>query len=353
MSEERTQQATPKRRQEARRRGQVARSPDFTGAVAALGGLAGLAFYAPALYARLADVMRQDLGRLARPDLTQAEVANLGLTHLATLAIALMPIFLGLFLLGMAANVLQVGFLFTGQTLAPDFSRINPLKGLARLFSPTGLFELAKAALKALVIGYVGYSDLRANQTTLLSLAALDLHAGASTLAGLALGLALKMAGAAFVLAVVDYGIQRYRHERSLRMSQQEVKEELKQTEGNPQLKSYLRQLRRKLAQKRMMQAVPKADVVVTNPTHIAVALRYDAATMRSPQVVALGADYIAERIKAIAREHHIPLVENKPLARALYQTAEIGMEIPFELYQAVAEILAFVYALKERARGR
>jgi flagellar biosynthetic protein FlhB len=257
-----------------------------------------------------------------------------------------------LILAALAANLTQVGFLITPKPLMPKLSRLSPLKGMQRFFSARSLVELAKSILKLVVVGLVVYLAIRAEFNRILELSALKpslLLVEIGRLAGLVL---LKAAIVILLIAMFDYAYTRYEYEKSLKMSKHEVKEEFRQTEGDPQVKSKIRGLQLRAALRRMMKKIPQADVVITNPIHIAVALKYDSKRDRAPIVLAKGARRVAERIKEIAREHDIPIVENPPLAQMLYKLVDIGQEIPAELYRAVAEILAFVYRLKRRYFG-
>jgi flagellar biosynthetic protein FlhB len=303
----------------------------------------------------LNSLMRLTFGALADPSLINNELTFNGLRAgglvaggLALQAIG--PLVGALMLVGVVANLAQVGFMFSHQALKPDWQRLNPLTGLKRIFSGRGLVELLKSLLKLTIIGVIVYITLRDHYPTLASTSRMSLAAAASSLTQIGLTVGLRVGAAMLVLAVADYFFQRYEFEKSLRMTKQEVIEEAKRQE-NPQLKARIRSRQRQLAMSRMMAAVPKADVVITNPTHLAVALSYKKGQMRAPQVVAKGERLVAGRIKEIAQAHGVPLVENKPLARALFSSVEIGHEVPLDLYQAVAEVLAFVYRLKNSYR--
>jgi flagellar biosynthetic protein FlhB len=242
------------------------------------------------------------------------------------------------------ASAAQVGFLWTTQPLVPDLGRFNPAAGLSRLFGPRGLVEAVKALLKVLVVGWVVYTAVRARLPDLVALGTLPTPHLLTLLGTLLYTLALRVSLVFLVIALLDYAYQRWDYEKSLKMSKEEIKQEHKQSEGDPLIKGAIRQRQRDAARKRMMQDVPKADVVITNPTHVAIALAYDVGAMRAPQVLAKGQDELAARIRELAAEHDIPFVENPPLARTLYKQVEIGQEIPAALYAAVAEVLAYVY---------
>jgi len=248
--------------------------------------------------------------------------------------------------LGLMGQLLQVGFNITAEPLKPQLSRMNPVEGAKRIFSKRALMELGKACLKIGIVTYVAYVALRndiGKLPSLLWMEPVQAIAYASKLVG---KMGLWIGACLLIVAAIDYLYQRWEYEDSIKMSIQDIKDELKQTEGDPQIRSVIRARQRQLARSRMMQAVPTADVVITNPTHVAVALKYDAKSMAAPIVVAKGAELLAARIREIASENDIPIVENPPLARTLYEAAQVGREIPADLYQAVAEVLAYVYRL-------
>jgi len=294
------------------------------------------------------------LTREAFLTLGEVEISLVGLPHLYTrylnhLATMLLPLLLTTFVLTLGCHLLQTGFLFSLHSLAPQWSHLNPAQGLQNIFSMRGLTEMVKSLLKIGVIGYVAYRTIIAEVEHFLLLSARDVVSIAQYVGQSTLHVCMRASYVMIALAVFDYAWQRWQFEKSLRMSKQEIKEESKAQEGDPQLKARIRSIMREMARKRMMQDVPKATVVVTNPTHLAIALAYRRDEMEAPQVVAKGAGYVAERIKAIAQEHAIPLVENKPIAQQLFKTIDIGETIPEDLYKAVAEILAYVYRLEKR----
>jgi flagellar biosynthetic protein FlhB len=251
--------------------------------------------------------------------------------------------------IGAAAQILQSGWIWSTERLQWDLARLNPISGLKRLFSLRAIMELPKSFIKIGIIGGVVYWNLKEELLRLPQMLQMDAQSALFFSGHLALHMTLWISGALGVLAITDYAFQRWQLARDLRMTRQEVKQEQRETEGDPLIRSRIRTLQREKARRRMMQDVPKADVVITNPTHIAVALKYDGLRMAAPTVVAKGAGYIAERIRQVAAEHGVPLIENKPLAQTLHKLVDIGREIPTELYQAVAEILAMVL----RAKGK
>jgi flagellar biosynthetic protein FlhB len=345
--QERTESATPKRREKAREEGHVAKSREVVSASLFLGTLLFLYFAGLHLYAQVIELLRHALSNLETAQVTTEGIYTLFVTYMTQTAWMLLPLFLIVFLLALGTNLLQTGFLFWTKGLTPQFSRINPWGGIQRLFSMQSLNELLKSLLKIGFVGYITYHTITGEVDHFLPMGGWEVEAILEALGQSALRLFIRTAYVLIILAVLDYAFQRWSYEKSLRMTREEIKQEHKEQEGDPQIKSRIRSIMRETARKRMMQEVPKADVVITNPTHLAVALRYNRQEMIAPQVIAKGSGYVAERIKAIAKEHQIPLIENKLVARALYQQVDIGESIPESLYKAVAEILAYVYRLK------
>jgi flagellar biosynthetic protein FlhB len=259
------------------------------------------------------------------------------------------PILLISALVAVSANYLQVGFLFSIKPLIPKFNKLNPIEGFKNIFSKNAFVEFLKSAFKIAVVAYVIYSYLKKNFILIPELLAMDMMATAHFIGNTIVNTGIRVAVVLLVIAIFDYGYQFWEFEKNLRMSKQEIKEEYKMTEGNPQIKSKIREKQRQMSLRRMMTEVPKADVVITNPTHFAIAVKYDAGKADAPLVLAKGKDLIAQKIKEIAKDNNVPIVENKPLAQALYKTVEIGDMVPAELYKAVAEVLAFVYSLKNK----
>ncbi|KAF0244347.1 MAG: flagellar biosynthetic protein [Planctomycetota bacterium] len=347
-SEDRTEPATPRRLEEARERGHVARSNDLNGALVLLAALLTMNFFGDRFLDGLTLLARGAFGNLDALDISADTVTPRTAAVLWILVRALGPLFVAVVAVALAANWAQVGFLFTGEPLSPNLARLNPLSGLKRLFSARSAARLVQDFLKLAVIGTVLGWTLTRSFDEILSLPSLPAPKIAAALADLGFTLAIRAAAALVVLGLLDLGFQRWQYGRDLRMSKQEVKEELKRLEGNPRIRERRRAIQRQIATQRMMAAVPKAAVVVTNPTHFAVALAYDE-KMAAPKIVAKGADLIAEKIREIAHEHDVPIVERAPLARELFK-CEVGKEIPAKMYEAVAEILAYVYSLKSRA---
>ncbi|MHB1650871.1 MAG: flagellar biosynthesis protein FlhB [Desulfitobacteriaceae bacterium] len=342
--------ATPRRKQEARKKGQVLKSQELVSALMLLGFIAVLKYWLPAMLTRLQGLFPYVWG--LSTDWSPRSIASLML-NLSWVSLQLMaPIFGVAVLVATGANYLQVRSLFTIEPLKPDLSRLSPINGFKRMFGVRAWVELSKSLLKVLLLGYYLYATVRDNLSVFPALQQLSIGQGAVRLGQTIIDLGWKISLSFFVLAVMDYLYQWWEYEKNLRMSHEELKQEYKQTEGNPQLRSEIKKRQRAIAMRRMMQDLKKADVVVTNPTHFAVALRYDLKEQKAPYVVAKGQDEVALRIRELAREYDIVIMENKPLARALYSQVEIGQIVPADLYKAVAEVLAFVYRLKKKRRA-
>ncbi len=343
---ERTESATPKRRREARERGEVARSLDLNSALLLFGACGALGLASTSMGQVLLGSMRDGLQFAGRADLTVEAVRGLFLRVALTIAQAILPLGLTVTVIAVASNLAQVGFLVTPRALEMRWDRVNPFHGLHTLLSSRGVIEAAKALLKIGVLAVIAQRTLAPEWGRFPVLADVAIPDLIAWQLGLGFKLALRVVGAYCLLGAADYGYQRWQYEKRLRMSRTEIQEEGKQQEGNPQVRARVRSLQQDRRMRRMMQEVPKASVVVVNPTHIAVALRYDQ-TMRAPKLVAKGKRLIAERIIALAREAGVPVIQDIPLARSLYKLVDVGGEIPIALYKAVAKILAYVYAVK------
>lgn len=349
---EKSELPTPRRRTEAREEGNVARSADLSAAIGLLGAVLLLGAFADTLFRGFKVLVQTHLGGhwLAGAD----PIADLGQALGASMWIGvkiLAPIGLGLFAISIAANVFQIGFLITFKPLAPKLSKLSPLKGLQNLFSMRALMRMVMALSKVAIVGTVAVIFVSLEIPKLLSLIRIDAMPVLAAAAAMVWALALKIAIVLLLLALIDFIYQRWQHEQDLRMTKQEVKEDFKRMEGDPLMKQRRARVARQLAMQRMNKVVPEADVVVTNPTHYAIALKYDD-NMAAPKVVAKGVDYMALRIRQLAAANGVPIVERPPLARGLYRHVEVGQEIPIKYYKAVAEILAYVYQL-DRSRRR
>ena len=348
--QDRTEEPTPKRRTEAREKGQVARSRDLSASLVLLAGLGILVAWAPTLAGQSAALMRSWLGELRPGLVTPAHLPVLFLHWGMAFGQLLAPVWLTLVVTAILANYLQSGWIFSPSRLVPDISRLQLFQGLKRLFSGNSLVELAKSLAKVSFIGLVVYYFFKSRILSLLPLIRQDVSQFVAHLKSCSFLLSGRVVLLLLVLGLLDYFYQRYRFEKSLRMTKQEVKDEMRQTEGDPRVRARLRSLMRQLASRRMMAAVPQADVVVTNPTRLAVALRYDGTSMIAPQVVAKGRGFVALKIISVAQEAGVPQVENRELAQSLFRLVEVGNSIPTSLYRAVAEVLAYIYSLRAAA---
>jgi flagellar biosynthetic protein FlhB len=343
---EKTESPTPRRRQEAREQGQVARSTDLTAAIVLLAGLVLLNVFGPNVFQRMLELVRETgADGDVRADGLGIVVARSVLSG----AIMLAPFLVALLVITAAGGLLQTGAAFSSKLLAPKFENLEPTRGLKRVFSIDSVTRLALGLLKLLLVGAVGYSSVSGRWSELLNAGTLGvlgiLHLGSE----IVFTLALRMVLVLLILGLLDYFFQRWKLERTLRMTKQEVKDELKRMDGDPLLRQRRRQMQMKLAMQRLRVDVPRADVIVTNPTEYAVALQYDEASMAAPRVVAKGKDFLALQIRTIAAEHQIPIVQRPPLARGLYAAVEVGEDVPPMYYRAVAEVLAYIYQLRGR----
>ncbi|WAM33435.1 flagellar biosynthesis protein FlhB [Caldicellulosiruptor morganii] len=342
-----TEKATPRKRQEARKRGMVAKSREVTSAFVLLAGVLFLKFGYFLFVNPMKGYSRYFFSNLSY-SIEDIADANKLFSSIITITLKLiLPFCLAAMTIGILVEWMQSGFLITTESLKMSFQKINPVEGFKRIFSINSIVELIKSILKIVIIGYTGYLYTRTFADKLLEMYDMSLTSVIKFSFNSAINLILWMSVMFFGLAVGDYIFQKLQYERKLMMSKEEVKEEFKQTEGNPQIKSRIRERQRKVSLQRMFQQLPKADVVITNPTHYAVALLYEPEKFDAPRVIAKGKDYIAQKIKEEARKYGIEIVENKDLARSLYNMCEVGDFIPPELYQTVAEVLAYVYSLK------
>ncbi len=351
--QEKTEPATPKKREDTRKKGKVAKSAELNSAFILVFGLLILLFGGTALAAKLAMIAQTAFANASAFHVSAVSAHRTMVEGIGTLGVLLAPVVGGLMLVGLAASYAQVGFLFTLEPLQPRWEKLNPITGIQKLFaSRRSLVEMLKNLLKVGIVALIAYFSLDGMMEESLTVMAGDIESILAFMGEASVSLGLKMGLAFLVLAVFDMLFQRYEFDRELRMTKQEVKEEGKELEGDPKIKGRIRTIQRQIAYKRMMHEVPKASVVVTNPTHVAVALKYDAAKMSAPKVVAKGAELIAGRIKELALAHSVPIVEDPPLAQALYKAVDIGDEIPEKLFQAVAQLLAHIYRLKNFRAG-
>ncbi len=350
---DKTEAPTPRRREEAREQGQVARSADLTAATVLLAFLLLLNAFGGSLIKAMQTLMAELLSQPSLSQLRTDDIGHLFVRYLALIGGALAPLLLGGMIVAIIINLLQVGFFVSGKRLHPKPGLLNPLHGLSRIFAVEGAVHLVMNVLKLLLVVAIAWSAVQARAAEIVGVQQLGFLQAFGLGASIVYSIGLRVAVVLLILAVIDYAYQKYKTEQQLKMTKQEIKEEMRRMEGDPKIKQRRRQVAIQMMHKRLKNDVPTADVIVTNPTEFAVALKYDAATMHAPKVVAKGQGYLAARIRQIALEHGIPIIERKPLARALYKLVEVGQEIPEQFYTAVAEILAYVYELTGKIRQR
>ncbi len=348
----RTEAPSPRRRQQAREKGSVARSQDLNSAVLLLGAALTLSFFGAGMIDGLGEILKSLIRQAGTTKFDDASTAILIRQQLFAVAKILLPFLLTIMIIGVLINVMQVGFHISLKAAAPKWERLNPITGFQRFFSVRSLVELGKSILKLLFVGLALYFTLQSASLQTPWMFFMPTNQIIGEMGRLLNDLFFAAAMALLAIGLADFFYQRWDHEQSLKMTKEEVKEEAKQQEGDPKVKGKIRELMIRSSLKRMMKSVPEADVVITNPVHLAVAIKYDRAQNSAPIVVAKGARKVAERIKEIAAENGVPIVENKPLARALFKSVDIGMEIPVDLYKAVAEVLAYVYRIKNKFFG-
>lgn len=352
---EKTEEPTAKKLQDARKEGQVAKSKEVTSAFELLAFFIVLyvwveymgTFFVGDMY----DVYSQipEYVKLYDGYIQDQTFSAIFVQSMLRILLTMAPFLLVGFMVAFLTNVLQVKWRPTTKPLQPKFSKLNPINGFKRFFSVNSLVELVKSLLKLGLIGYVVYSYLRDNMPSLYLFYDISLNQGIMQIGTLVVNLGIRISLFYMIIAVLDYVYQKVKFKKDMKMTKQEVKDEYKNQEGDPQIKSKQRQRMQEASRRRMMQQLPQADVVITNPTHYAVAIKYDPELYDAPYVIAKGADYLAQKIRETAKENHIEIVENKPLARMLYANVDVGSVVPPELYQAVAEVLAFVYHLQGR----
>lgn len=351
--QEKTEEPTQQKREDFRKQGQVAQTKELSSSLLLLGFAVGLWFLGRFFMEQAFEVYNSLYSTHLLAAIKSGDVMPALSFAFKKIFLIILPVMGILFFLGVGASMVQVGVLFTSEPLKPNINKINPLKGLQRMFSLKAVVEGVKAVSKfALVSGSI-YLLMRGEASVLPTL----MYSGPMQILAFIGHMMFKMmvsiGALMLVLAAADYFFQRFDLEKQMRMTKQEVKEENKQREGDPMVKARIRKIQKEMATKRMMEAVPKADVIITNPTHIAIALKYDPQKYASPLILAKGVDHIAQKIREIAKENKIPIVENKPLARTIYKSLEIGQTIPRELFSAVAEVLAYVFKLRRKKMKR
>ena len=350
-AEEKTEEATPKKHQDSRKKGQVARSKDVGLALTMAACTLVIISLSGFLVSSLKGNLIYFLGDKLLMDLTETSIKSISLTVAGRIGTSILPIVLPIMLAGVVASLMQTGFLVSSEPIKPSLGKLNPIKGFKNIFSMKSLVDLVKNLVMVSIVTYIGYNYIIDNFDKIMQVSNLYLPTLGVEIQGLVVGIFKKITLLLVILAAMDFFVQFKMHNKELKMSKQEVKEEYKQMEGDPQLKAKIKQKQREMSQNRMMQSVADATVVITNPTHIAIAIKYVEGQMEAPKLVAKGAENIAIKIKELAKEAEIPIIENKPLARLIYQQVELEEDIPHDMYQAVAEILAMVYKLNQKKK--
>lgn len=347
---EKTEEATPKKREDTRKKGQVPKSQDVNTAILLFAVFLLLFVIGGFLRDQFTGFFKNSFQEYLTWDLTQHNVQQIFVEATFEMTKTLAPIAGMAVVAGIASNFLQVGVMFTAEPLKVDLKKLNPIQGAKKVFSARALVELFKSLLKIGFVGTVTFSILWWRKADMLEMSQKSLESAIAFFGQTTIIMGISASLLLLLLSVIDYTYQRYDHEKNIRMSKQDVKDENKNMEGDPQIKSKIKEKQRQMSQQRMMNEVPEADVVITNPTHYAIAIKYDEEKSNAPYVVAKGVDYVAQKIKEIAKQHDVITVENRPLARALYDEVEIENAIGEEFYQAVAEILAYVYRIQKKA---
>lgn len=353
FADEKTEEATPKKKSDAKKKGQVAKSKEVSLALTLVACTLIFAVLTPYLGGELKKALYYFFGGLNQGEFTYEMLQKNTIDIVLSFMKIYLPVALPVMVVGVFANFIQSGFLLTGEAMKPKLSKLNPINGFKRMFSVRSLVELLKDTLIIIVVGYIGFGFIKENYQKILNMGiSVHINAFLPAFMELVVDIFFRITLIMVVIALSDYIYQRRMYNKELKMTKQEIKEEFKQSEGDPQVKGKIKQKQREIATRRMMQAVPNATVVVTNPTHLAIALAYEDGNMGAPKVVAKGSDRIALKIKEIAKENNVPIIENKPLARLIYEKVDLNREIPEDMYQAVAEILALVYKMKNKKRS-
>ena len=347
--EEKTEEATPKKKRKKKKKGQVARSKDVGLAITMVTCTLVILLLSSMIVGNLKDTMIYFLQSGMLQDINEMSIKSIVITILLKAGLCILPVVIPIMIAGIVASLMQTGFLLTGEPLKPKFSKLNPISGFKNMFSKKSFVDLLKNLAVVTVIGFIGFLYVRDNYDKILQISNTYLPSLGGQVQDLVVGIFFQVSLVLVIIAAADYFVQFRFHQKDLRMTKQEIKEEYKQMEGDPQIKSKIKQKQREMATRRMMASVADATVVITNPTHLSIALKYEEGNNEAPKVVAKGADLVALKIKEVAKENDVPIMENKPLARMIYEQVDIDREVPQEMYQAVAEILAMVYKLKNK----
>lgn len=352
FSDDKTEEATPKKKSDSRKKGQLPRSKDIGLAITLIAITLVIITLSGFIVTNFKNNIIYFLGNVSNIELTEGELKQINLLVLGKIFIVMMPVILPIMIAGVVSSLIQTGFLVVKDAIKPSFGKLNPINGFKNMFSKKSLVELLKNLILITVVIYIAYSYIKDNFNEIMQIGSIYLPSLGVEIKGLITGIFIKICIFLIVISVIDYIVQYILFQKEIKMSKQEVKEEYKQMEGDPQIKSKIKQKQREISQRRMMESVKDATVVITNPTHLAVAIKYTEGEMQAPRLLAKGADNIALKIKEKAYESKIPIIENKPLARLIYESVDIEKEIPQEMYQAVAEVLAMVYKLEKSQKG-
>ena len=350
-NEEKTEEPTPRKRQELRDKGEVAKSRELPSVAVLLSSLMALTFFGSFMYSQIQLIMQETLSLPMLGDLNVFDFIIFARKTTTRFILTISPLLAAVFITAILSNIMQVGFVLSGESISPKLSKLAPIKGFTRLFSKQSLMELCKSLFKMVIVGAISYYTIKAEMKNVPMLGEMGVKAIWVYILTVFLKIFLRCTLAMVFVVVIDYAFQRWEFENRINMSKQEIKDEHKKSEGDPLVKSRIKSIQMEMARKRMMQSVPEADVVITNPVRLAVAVKYDP-DMNAPKVLAKGAGEVAKKIRDLATEHDIPILEKKELARNLYKLVEIGQEIPAVLYQAVAEVLAYIYKLTGKLKS-
>ena len=346
-SDDKTEEATPKKKSDSRKKGQLARSKDVGLAITLIATILAIALMSDSIISSLKETIIYFLSEASSIEVSETSMISLIILVLGKMAFAFLPIVMPIMIAGVIASLGQTGFLVVEEAIKPKFSKLNPISGFKNMFSKKTFVELAKNLISISIIIYISYKYIADNYYQIMQIGNLYLPTLGIEVKGIFLGIFYKIAIFVVVVAAIDYFVQLLMFKQEMRMTKQEVKEEYKQSEGDPQIKGKIKQKQKEMSRRRMMDSVGDATVVITNPTHLAVAILYEEGNTKAPKVIAKGADLLALKIKEKAKENKVPIIENKPLARMIYEQVDIDNDIPQEMYQAVAEILAMVYKLE------
>ena len=348
-SGEKTENATPKKKSESKKKGQVAKSKELSSTVTLITVTLLMIMLGTYTLDNFKNILILFLNNYLTLTVNESTFKTLILVSVMKFGIIILPIVIPIMIMGIVASLMQSGFIFTSEPLKADLKKLDPISGFKKIFSMRSVVDLLKNLAIVTTISVIAYNFIKSNYLDIMTYGSLKTEVILGVFGSLVVAIFFKISVVMLIIAIIDFSYQKYKHNKELKMSMQEIKEEYKQQEGDPQIKSKIRQKQREMASSRMMQQVPDATVVITNPTHIAIAIKYEQGGEGAPIVVAIGADNVAIKIKEIASESSIPIIENKPLARLIYKELEVGSEIPTDMYQVVAEILALVYKMKKK----